>query len=175
MKLFETIGRAALKFLPYGEGSGSYSYGWGRFNKLTDPWPREIDRQGDRRTQDNLFENGPVAICLGVIGDQFPEPRLEVVEQHRNGKEVVATYHDLPFLIEQANPFDTSDQLWYHTVACQKAEGNAYWFVRRNELTKEPAEIRFEPPWLMAPKPKLYNGNTLPRDYIYRADGQKID
>ncbi len=120
--------------------------------------------------------NSVVAICLGWIGDNFPEPRLCV--ERRRGPDgrtwEPVDDHPLLRLITCPNPEYDSDALWAATAMSYAAFGNAYWFLGRSdggrgrvtELWHLPTE-QLRPLW-----PE--DGSRFLSGYEYRADGRTL-
>src|SRR5438270_10490460 len=66
-------------------------------------------------------DNGAVSICLGWIGDNFPEPRLVVERKGGRGEREVAGAHPLVRLVESPNPFYDGDALLAATAMSYSA------------------------------------------------------
>lgn len=74
----------------------------------------------------NPTENSAVSICLGWIGDNFPEARMVIERTGTAGPPEVRYEHLLLSLISNPNPSYDGDALLSATAMPYAAFGNAY-------------------------------------------------
>lgn len=115
--------------------------------------------------------NSAVAICLGWIGDNFPEPRL-VIEKRAAAGPVEQLYeHAALSLVENPNPYYDGDALLAATAMSYAGHGNAYWYKARNAAGRV-AELWFVPHWRVRPVwPE--DGSEFISGYVYTVDGHE--
>ena len=108
-------------------------------------------------------DNAAVSICLGWIGDNFPEATLVVTGV--DGRRLAD--HPLPALVRRPNPAYDGDALLAATAMSYAAHGNAYWLKVRDGAGR-PRELWFIPHWQIEPE-WSEDGRELPAGYVYRS------
>jgi HK97 family phage portal protein len=117
-------------------------------------------------------DNGAVAVCLGWIGDNFPEPRLMVERAAGEGPPVPVAGHALPRLVEDPNPYYDGDALLAATAMSYSAFGNAYWLKVRDRAGRV-RELWFLPHEQVRPAwPE--DGSEFLSHYVYRVEGREF-
>jgi HK97 family phage portal protein len=113
--------------------------------------------------------NAVAAICLGWIGDNFPEAEAVVERRAEPGWEPVAE-HPLLSLLARPNPDYDGDALWAATAMSYAAFGNCFWHKARSvsgrvvELWHVPNE-QIRPVWPA-------DGSRFLSGYEHRVDGR---
>ena len=115
-------------------------------------------------------ENSAVSICLGWIGDNFPEPRMIIERTGTAGPPDVRYEHPVLSLIENPNPFYDGDALLAATAMSYSAFGNAYWYKGRNAAGRV-TELWYVPHWQVSPVWPA-DGSEFISGYEYRVDGR---
>ncbi len=121
------------------------------------------------RAAGDLWKNSAVAIGLGWIAGNFPEPTL-VVERRVGGKWTAEDGHPLTALMEAPNKFYTADDLWAATMGSFWTNGNAYWIKVRDDADRV-VEVWYVPHWLMRPD---WDGSEFVTRYLYFVNGKPV-
>ena len=144
---WERILKAFRMAFSIGAGRGDGSFSAWRMGTLPGSQLDVEELAGD------VLLNGAVAICLGWMADNFPEPHLRVTRGTRDGQPDPVFDHPLPRLIADPNPHYDGDALWAATVMSYAAHGNAYWLkVRDAEGYGRPVELWYLPHWQVTPR-----------------------
>lgn len=117
-----------------------------------------------------LWLNSAVAICLGWVARNFPEPRLTV--ERRKGSEWIDN-PDHPILegLETPNRGYDDDVLWAATCLSLKVDGNAYWVKARARSGR--IEYWYVPHWQIRPVwPDT--GEVFVSGYLVTVDGRLV-
>jgi HK97 family phage portal protein len=163
----------------YGKTRGAASgfpWGWGRFDNLTDPYPRwqYNGKQGDAfdvtASAGNPADNSAVVICLGKIANVFPEPRLQVVELDSDGNWQPVEDHPALDLLSEPNQLDDFGSLSIAWAMSYKVDGNAYFVLTRTR-GGEIAQIDYVRPDQM--RPESNSPTVAIQRYIYTVDGKE--
>jgi len=97
------------------------------------------------------LENSAVAICVGWLMDNFPEPALTVTRPRDGGREPLGS-HALLDLVGRPNDYYDGDTLWAATAAVYALHGNAFWYKARSAGGEGPVrELWFLDPYCMRP------------------------
>lgn len=163
--------KAAARVLFGGWGGGSDSRGFARTDGGL--WPyygqNRFDYAGEVGPLDG---NSAVAICLGWIKDNFPEPVLEVQRRGSGDLWEPQLEHPVTALLSAPNPFYDGDALWAATVVSYCLDGNAYWIKARGSGgAGRPLELWFIPSDRMRPCWDA-GGAAFISHYEYRINNQ---
>ena len=121
----------------------------------------------------NVLRNSAVAICLGWIGDNFPEAEL-TVERRRGGLWAVEEAHPLTALLRNPNPEYDGDALWAATAMAYSAFGNAYWLKVRGDGGRGAVrELWHLPPEQVQPVWPA-DGSRFLTGYAYQVNGRTL-
>lgn len=163
--------RPAIKSAMAWGGSGAFGGGWGRFEKLQDPWPRS--RPDTALTgAESAYLNSVVATCIAWMQRAFPEPVLRVWTH--DGDEVVDD-HPLTLLFRRPNKFYGGSRIWQCVLRDWVLTGNAYLRKERSNggqvigLHYLP-QTQMKPDWPKGAKSTVYVSN-----YIYTVGGEPED
>lgn len=154
--------KASLKNLMRWSGAGGGSWSGSLPGSSYDV----VSEAGDLRM------NGAVAICLGWIAQNFPEPELQVVRGWRDGVPEPVFGHLLTELIRAPNPHYDGDALLAATAAEYAAHGNAYW-VKCRDAAGVVRELWWVPNWMIRPCWPA-DGSAFISHYVYRVDGREV-
>lgn len=155
-----------IRFPGYGGGStaglGGAGRGWFRFLL---PGSAGYDYEAEAGP---LWHNSAVAVCVGWIRKNFPEPRLTV--EVRQGTEWVEN-PEHPFLesLAEPNPAYTDDVLWAASCLSIVVDGNAYWYKAKAPGGK--VHYWYLPHWTVFPCWPA-DGSEFISHYEYRVDGK---
>lgn len=169
--------KAARSFHYSRLGAGVYAagtlFGWPRFGQLSDPWLSDLVSGSEFdpiRSAGNFADNSAVAICLGVITDCFPEPRLEVVERGGDGTWEAVEGHPLPELLNAPNEIDDFETLSSAWASTYCVDGTAYFVKVRDGLGRV-AELQYVPPYQI--RPITESPTVAVEYYLYEVEGWK--
>lgn len=130
-------GLRRLVGMVFRRGSSSASSLW----RSVVPWYRNVS---------DVVSSSTVAVTLQWCARNFPEAPPALWLRDEEGQETRRRDHPLLRLLERPNPYFTGTLLWMATVTDWKADGNAYWIIRRNGFGL-PAELWWAPSWMMCP------------------------
>lgn len=117
-----------------------------------------------------LWLNSAVAICLGWVARNFPEPRL-AVERLRSGEWVDIPDHPILEGLETPNRGYDDDVLWAATALSLVVDGNGYWIKARARSGR--IEYWYVPHWMIRPVwPDT--GEVFISGYIMTVDGRPV-
>jgi len=118
----------------------------------------------------NPTENSAVSICLGWIGDNFPEARMVIERSGAAGPSELRYEHPLLSLVSNPNPSYDGDALLAATAMSYAAFGNAYWYKARN-VAGRVTELWYVPHWQVVPAWPA-DGSEFISHYEYRVNGR---
>lgn len=134
-------------FSGYGGQSSSGAYG-SRF-----PWMNQMlpGAQYDYEAEaGDIWRNGVVAVCLGWLERNFPEPRMHVwTGKGADRREVEG--HSAVDVISNPNPFYDGDTLWMGTLISWFTDGNGYW-LKGQTIDGRTKQFWWVPHWQVFPR-----------------------
>lgn len=178
----------ALLFPGRGGSSGGLLWGWPRFNKLTDPWPRSPGTYtlttlgGSSAPVPTSWEDyapaayriPQVAACIAAIERIFPDAPLTVEKLTGDDDWEPDPRHPLRELLNTPNPWYAENTLWQGTLCDRLLDGNAFWHI---EFNRAGAPVRFDyiPRILIEPQwPESETTEEFISHYVYRLGGKEI-
>lgn len=144
------------------QGYGGQGYNW-RLLKPGTQYDYEA-AAGD------LWRNSAVACCLRWIKVNFPEPRVEVIQELADGKEEVVRKSEVQRLLHRPNPF--YDRYSFDAICSLSyvVDGNCYIRKVRSNAGKV-VQLWWLPHWLVFPRWKS-DGTEFIGWYDYEVNGR---
>ena len=133
--------------------TGLKAYTQMRFPRATSwlfGWAEVGQAEYSNRVGDGLDSNLFMSPLLW-IARTFPEARLSVRKESKDGKTTIERAHAMARLVRRPNTFYSGDDLLFATIISFLSDGNAYWLKVRGK-GKEPKELWYAAHWMVEPK-----------------------
>lgn len=137
MKLWARL-KAAVTGAMHFPRQASWFFGWS-----------DVTRSQSASSVGDGLESNVLTSPLLWIGRTFPEARLVVRREQRDGKTKVDRSPEMARLIRKPNPFYSGDALWMATLLSFGTEGTAYW--KKVRVGRQVKELHYLPHWMVEP------------------------
>jgi HK97 family phage portal protein len=113
-----------------------------------------------------------VYAAVNAVANEAAVVPFSVAKRKPDEKEVDIPNHDFELLLDHPNPEDSRFEFLNATFGMKKLNGNAYWWLNREDEFAPPEELWFIPPSMIKPEP---DGKLYIKGYRYFVgDGREI-